>query len=68
LPAESLDLKTAFKIMSKLKAVDVSKRIYAFDCAYDPEKEVLAEIDAKGSILQNSNSTENLSDKFSSSN
>ena len=47
MPKETVDRKTAAKIIDKLKPVDLSKRIYSFECAYDPEKEVLAEIEAK---------------------
>ena len=33
--------------MDKLKPVDPAKKIYSFESAYDPEKDVLAEIDGK---------------------
>ena len=47
LPKETIDRKAAARVIDKLKAVDLSKKIYSFESAYDPEKEVLAEIDVK---------------------
>jgi hypothetical protein len=52
-----LDKKNAAKILEKLKLVEVAHKVYTFDCAYDPEKEVRALIeatqDAKGQFSGN---------------
>ena len=41
MPKETIDRKAAARVIDKLKAVDLSKKIYSFESAYDPEKEVL---------------------------
>ena len=57
LPADSIDLGGAAKLIDKLKRVDMFRKVYSLDCPYDPDKSVQAYIsnipDEKGQFSGN---------------